>query len=122
MPLNTLSNGYIQPTNPTYGDLFWPAMEENIQLMNDHTHDGSDGELIAKDTGTAPSGSWGADLGGGTYRQTITMPNNRQYDTTQIEFRLSTGERIYPTVAKVTATTFYIYTNDNSLTFNILYG
>jgi hypothetical protein len=121
MPLSTLSHDYEKPSNPTYGDVFWPAMERNIQRMNDHTHDGDDGELIAKDTGSAASGSWGSDLGGGSYRQIITLPNNRQFDSTEIQFRLSTGEVIYPTVEKISGTTFYVYTNDNSKTFTILY-
>lgn len=121
MPLDILSNGYIKPSNPTYGDLFWPALETNIQLMNDHTHDGTDGELIAKSTDTASSGGWGADLGGGTYKQLMNLPANRQYNDTEIQFRLSTGEVVYPTVEKVNGTSFYVYTNDNTKSFFIVY-
>lgn len=121
MPISTLSNGYKKPSDPTYGDLFFPAMETNIQLMNDHTHDGSDGNQIANTTQSAAAASWGSDLGGGTYRQLITMTSPFVFDSTRIEVRRSTGEMAYPTIEKVSSNTFYIYTNDNSVTYTINY-
>ena len=41
MAISNLSKGYLKPGNPTTGDLWFPAMETNIQLMNDHVHDGA---------------------------------------------------------------------------------
>lgn len=121
MPLSTLSYGFIKPSDPTYGDQFFPAMETNIQKMNDHTHDGSNSAPIAATTQTVSSASWGSDLGGGTYRQLITTPSGYSFDSNRIEVRRSTGEMSYPTIVRVSATTFYIYTNDNSVTYSIQY-
>lgn len=121
MPLTTLSKGYKKPSDPCYGDVFYPAMEDNIQQMNDHTHNGTDGALIASTTQSVSAGSWGSDLGGGTYRQLITMTSPFVYDSTRIEVRRSTGEMAYPTIEKVSSNTFYIYTNDNSVAYTISY-
>jgi hypothetical protein len=119
MPITVLSKGYKKPSNPTYGDLWFPAMEDNIQRMNDHTHNGTDGAQIANQTVSASSGSWGSDLGGGSYRQLITTPTGMQYDSTRISVRRSTGEQAYPTLERVSATTFYIYTNNNAITYTL---
>jgi hypothetical protein len=90
--------------------------------MNDHNHDGSDTGFVGKDSQTASSGSWGSDLGGGTYRQLITLTNSRQYDSTIMQVRHGSSKNIiFPTIEKVSATTFYIYTNDNSVSFTIYY-
>lgn len=121
MPITVLSNGYKKPSNPTFGDLWFPAMEDNIQLMNDHNHDGDNGDRIAATTQSVSSAAWGSDLGGGTYRQTITTPNGIEYDTIRIEVRRSTGEMVYPTLVRLTATTFYFYTNDNTANYTISY-
>lgn len=121
MPITVLSQGYQKPSDPTAGDLWFAAMEENIQLMNDHTHAGDDGAFIAKSTSSVVAGSWGADLGGGLYRQLITLPDSRTFDTTKLEVRRSTGEVVYAQIERVSATTFYIYTNDNSLDYTIYY-
>jgi hypothetical protein len=114
----TLSNGYIKPANPDQGDVFFPAMETNIQLMNDHTHDGSNGNPVASTQQNISAGSWVASaIGGGSYRQLVTLPAGFSYNTVDIWFRLSTGEFVYPTIEKDSATTYYIYTNDNSLAY-----
>ncbi len=118
----TLSHGYKKPANPDTGDEFFPAMEENIQLLNDHTHDGTDGALIALVTVNILAGNWvAAPIGGGTYRQLVTLPSNRLYDSTDIFMRLSTGEVVYPKIEKNAANSYYVYTNDNSKTYVAFY-
>ena len=122
MPISTLSKGYKKPTNPTTGDAWFPAMEDNIQRMNDHTHNGTDGALIAVTTQDILSANWGADLGGGLYRQLMTMPAGFQFDQTRIEIRSSGGEVIYAKIERVSATTYYVYTNDATISMKALYG
>jgi hypothetical protein len=122
LPIQTLSHGYEKPTNPTTGDVFWQAMERNIQRMNDHNHDGdTGGPQLASVTSDVLAANWGADLGGGTYRQLITMPNPMAFDTTRLEVRRSTGEVAYPDMVKVSASTFYIYTNAPTVSYVISY-
>lgn len=116
-----LTYGYEQPTNSATGDVWFPAMERNISRMNEHTHDGEDGAQIAPTLQDVQADSWGADLGGGSYRQLIQMPNNFVFDNTRIEVRRSTGEMVYPEIVKSTANKFYLYTNDNTKAYKISY-
>ncbi len=121
MPLTDLSYGYEKPSNPTTGDVWFPAMERNIQRMNDHTHDGDNGARIAAETASISSGAWGSDLGGSKYRKLLTLPAGFTFDAVRIEVRRSTGEMVYPTIEKVSSTTFYLYTNSNALTYTVSY-
>lgn len=114
----TLSYGYKKPVNPDQGDLFFPAMEFNIQRLNDHAHDGVNSAPLASQSQSIFPGSWvAAPIGGGLYRQLVTMPLGLNYDTVDIWFKLSTGEFVYPSVERASASTYYVYTNDNSLTY-----
>ena len=120
--MQILSKGYEKPINPDTGDVWFPAMERNIQRMNDHTHNGTDGAFIAVTIQDILAANWGADLGGGTYRQLITLPSGIQFDSTRLEFRLSTGQVVYPTVERVSGTTYHVFTNDNALSYKAIYG
>lgn len=125
----TLSNGYKTFSNGERGSVFYPGMNDNFTLMNSHTHDGSDGELIdckylTKTTETISSGSWSAVSGHtGTYRQLVTLPSGFTWDSVEMKFTLSTlGHVIYPSIEKASATTYYIYFNDNTLDLKVTYG
>lgn len=118
--MQTLSYGYKKPANPDTGDLWFPALELDIQMLNDHTHNGVDSAPLATSQQSALAANWVA-TSGGTYRQLMTMPTGLLYDSSQIWVRRSTGEQAYPTVEKVSSTTFYIYTNDNSLAYTVNY-
>lgn len=122
MPITTLSKGYKKPSSPSYGDAFYPALEDNIQLMNDHNHDGSTGTIITKTSLSVSSGSWGSDLGGGTYRQLLTAPTGYTVDGSTMTVKRTTGEVVYPTLEKVSSTTFYMYTNNNSISYTIYFS
>lgn len=121
MSIATLSYGYKKPSDPTYGDLFWPALEDDIQLLNDHTHNGTNSARIASETQNISSASWGSDLGGGSYRQLLTVPTGFTYANCRIEVRRSTGEVVYPTIERVSSSTFYLYTNNNSIDYVVSY-
>lgn len=116
----TLSYGYKKPQSPDTGDVFFPALEQDLQQLNDHAHDGSDSAPLASRSVSAPSGSWSA-TSGGTYRQLVTVPSGLSYDSCEVWVKRSTGERCYPTLERVSSTTFYIYTNDNTLTYTLLF-
>jgi hypothetical protein len=114
-------SGLNLPQNPDTGATFWADLEAAIQLLNDHTHSGSDSSSLAKSQNILAAG-WGADLGGGTRKQTVVLPGALVFDTITMEFRLaSTREIIYPRVEKVSATTYDIYTNDPSLQLVAVY-
>lgn len=122
----TLSYGFKKPENGDKGGVFFPALSANMQLLNDHTHNGSDSARLTTAgatalTSTAAAASWSA-TSGGTYRQTITLPAGLSYDTVAITARLSTGEIVHPTIEKVSSTQYRVYTNDNSKTYTMVYA
>lgn len=109
--------------------LTWMADDEaNWSRMSAHDHDGVDSALltpnaITKYSTTVSGSSWGSDLGGGLYKQTITVPSGiteiNSFDV--MVYITSTGERIHPRVIRATATTYEIYSNDNTLACTVKY-
>lgn len=119
--MQTLTYGYLLPINPDTGDIVFPALAQDIQQLNDHNHDGINSAPLARNSANILPGAWvAAPIGGGLYRQLVTVPAGLNYDDVDLWFRLSTGEFVYPSVERVSNTTFYVYTNDNSLTY-VLY-
>jgi hypothetical protein len=126
----TLSKGYRLPDTGDRGSSFYPDLENNIELSNSHTHNGTDGERInVKDltvtSQTLASGSWSADLGGSTYRQLVTLPAGMTFNDMIPKFQVSGGGDdgivIHPTVVKVSSTTYYAYVNDNAIAVLVTY-
>lgn len=119
----TLTHGYIKPANPDTGDVWFPALATDIQLMNDHIHDGTLGNILPTVSQTILSSNWVAVSGQtGTYSQTVTVPNQFSFDTVEVGFRLANGTKIYPTVTRVSSSQFIVFTNDNSQNFTAVYS
>jgi len=122
----TLSFGFKKPETGDTGSVIFPALEGNIQQLNDHNHDGANSSKISSSaisplTSTALSASWVL-VGNGIYSQTITMPAALAYDTTTFQVRLtSSGHLVYPRIDKVSASQYTIFTNDNTADFTIHY-
>lgn len=120
--MQMLSMGYKKPANADTGDVFFPAMADNIQLLNDHNHDGVTSKPLSSVSQSILSANWvAAPIGGGVYRQLITVPTGLSFDIAEVWFKLSTGQVLYPSVERVTSTTYYIYSNDNSLNVTAFY-
>lgn len=118
----TLSYGYKKPENPDTGDVWFPALAADMQQLNDHNHDGATSAPLATLVQSVLSASWGvAPQGGGLYRQLLTVPTGLAYDTCDIWVLRSTGERAYPSIERVSSTTFYLYTNDNTVAYTVQY-
>ncbi len=108
--MQTLSKGYKKPQNPDTGDVVFPALEANWQLVNDHNHDGVTSQLLAA-TLQSITGAW-TNVGNGTYSKLITVPTGFNYDQCQIDFRLATGEFVYPSITRVSTTQYTLFTNN----------
>lgn len=122
----TLSYGYKLPENGDRGATFFPDLAADIQQLNDHNHDGTDSALLSIQAVTLTTqlilaAAWVATTGG-TYRQLVTLPGSLQYDAISMEFRHTASKHsVHPTIEYVSATTYYIYTNDNTLGVTALY-
>lgn len=114
----TLTYGYKKPEANDKGPVVFPALEDDIQQLNDHDHDGSNSKLLPSTSLVATSqtilaANW-VSLGGGNYSQQVTMSPGTLYDTTTLTFRdPTTGEYLYPSVAKVSAAVFSVASNTN---------
>lgn len=122
----TLSYGFKKPQTGDKGSVFWPALEQDIQQLNDHNHDGANStKLTAKSivgvSGALLAAAWVA-TSGGTYRAQVTTPAGVAFNDYGLIFRItSSGHVIYPTVEKIDATNFYVYSNDNTIGLTYLF-
>lgn len=120
-----LSYGYLKPQTGDKGSVFFPALEADIQQLNDHNHNGVNSAPIASSaiiatTQALLAANWVAS--GSGYRQLVMMPGAMQYDNCGILAKLTaTMFQFYPTLEKVTANTYYIYINDPSLDVTVYY-
>lgn len=124
-----LSHGFKKPETGDKGSLFFPALEFDIQQLNDHTHNGTDSSKLTSQAITAvsdtiPSGGWIA-TSGGTYRQLVTTPASILFDDYGLYFRIATGPAtghvIYPSIEKNAINKYYVYINDPSVDLLVSY-
>lgn len=114
----TLSYGYKKPETNDKGPIVFPAMEDNIDQLNDHDHDGANSKKLTSAsleafTQTILAAGW-VSLGGGNYSQQVNLQPGYTYDTLTLNFRLTTGEYVYPSIQKVSTTIITLFTNDPS--------
>ena len=112
----TLSKGYKKPQTGDFGNTFFPALEDNTDLMNSHKHDGTDGERI-QGLDLAPStlqvlvGSF-VNVSLGVNRALVTVPSGRLFDDVCVTVKdPTTKEVFYAKLERVSSTTFYVYMN-----------
>lgn len=128
----TLSYGFKKPQTGDKGNVFFPALEDNIQQLNDHSHNGVDSAPISvayltKSSQSILAAAWVAVAGHtGTYRQEVTMPAGITWSNFIPRFLISgggtDGHQIFPTLEKGSASNkYYIYINDNTLALTALY-
>jgi hypothetical protein len=122
----TLTYGLKKPQTGDKGSVFFPALEGNFQQLNDHTHNGTDSAKITAASSTAVTqsilaASWSA-TANGTYKQVVTVPVGfTNFDNFRPSFKDSTGDYYYLKTVKLTATTYEVYINDNSVSLTAVY-
>jgi hypothetical protein len=124
----TTSKGFRKPQA---GDRNWYSdLEFNIDRTDAHRHDGLDSVLLAspsitKATQDVLAASW-VSLGEGNYRQTLTFPLTYSWNDAQIKFYVNggamDGEEVLLSVKRLSASTFDIFINDNTLALKAVYG
>ena len=127
----TLTKGFFKPQTGDKGSVWFPAMETNMQKLNDHVHNGTDSQKltsIALDAAvqTVTSAGWNTPVSG-VYEQTVDItaafPSGISYDTHTLVIRVNDAdaEVVYLKTKRITATSFKMYSNDASLAVKILY-
>jgi hypothetical protein len=126
--MQTLAYGSKLPESGDSGEVFFPALEDNITQMDAHSHNGVNSAKLTSASVTVHTqallaADW-TEVGSGlsVYRQLVTLPGTMQYDQYAVSAKLASGNLFYPTIEKVSGTTFYIYVNDNTLAPTICYG
>jgi hypothetical protein len=127
----TLSNGVKKPEDGEKGQPVFSALNGNFDILNDHTHDGSDSEQIpssnlSKGSVNLSSGDWGSLLSDGSgYKQTVTLPGSYTLANCTLRFRVRTGSKlnkyIHPTMLPLSLTQFEVVVNDSSLDLEVLF-
>lgn len=124
--MQTLSHGVKKPETGDKGSVWFPAMEDNCDILNDHNHDGSNSAAISSQSISVViqsilAAAWSA-VSGGTYEQTITVPNSKLFDNSYVVFKnASTGAPMFLNTAKQTASTYKVYINDPSVSLVAYY-
>ena len=124
--MQILSNGFKLPEENDKGSVFFPALEDNIQQLNDHTHNGANSNKLAltaivTQSQTVTAAGW-ASVATDKYRQQVSMPLNLSYDDVTITFRDSTtGAVLHLSHAKVSSTSFEVFTYDPTLELKVIY-
>lgn len=130
--MRTLTYGLKLPETADPGETWFGALEDNIEQLDAHTHNGTDSPaitgVVAVDLSTQSilAAAWVAEAGStGLYYQDITLPTvlsvQLQFDEVAMEFRTSAGAVIYPDVVKLSATSYRVKVNDNSLALTAVY-
>jgi len=127
---STLSNGFVKPATGDKGPVVFPALEGNIQKVNDHTHNGTNSELLSsvniqKGTLTVSSTSWNSDATSGIYKKTVTCPSTYLTTTSNMKVTFSggtyDGDQCFPTIIKQSSNTFDIYSPVNNQAYIIYF-
>ena len=98
----------------------------NFTRLSDHSHDGSNSRALTPNAITKYSStitnSWGA-VSGGHYKQTITVPAGitEINDFDVMFYDTNTGERLFPGVTRVSATTYDVFVSDSTLELTAKY-
>ena len=129
-----LTYGRKKPIQGEKGDTVFDALEDNIDINDSHNHDGVNSarldpsEFIANTADVTTAGPWLAS--GSQYKQTVTIPATysaagRVVGDIGIQFYEISGAtvvaQVYPTIVRVSDTTFDIYSPVNTKDYRIVY-
>ena len=124
----TLTYGRKIPSTGESGAPAFQILEDNITRDDGHNHDGVNSPSLTAQafvgvSDTILAAGW-ATYGGpiGHYRQAVTMHPGFLFNSTKMGFRTSAGQYIYQTVERITNTSYYVYSTDNTQDFIAIYG
>lgn len=112
--MELLSYGFQKPEDNDTGDILFPALQENWQKVNDHTHDGVNSARVAKERLQITAGNWNsAPVPLAPYTTTIQLPEGMTFDNTVIIVTdFVTGQVVPLDTEKTSDTDCTLYTNN----------
>ena len=111
-----LSKGWKLPQAGDFGDVWFPALEFNINQLDSHSHNGIDSQKIGSinivaTVVTVPSASFVTQIDG-SFKAPVTIPAGSLIDTLVITIKdPTTKDEVFLKVAKTSPTTFDLSTN-----------
>jgi hypothetical protein len=119
-----------KPEDGDRGSVFWDALAEAIQRLHDHAHDGDDSAPVSSANLTATTQditSW-TEVSTDMWRATVTLPTGITFSDFSMEFVITAsddandeGQRIHPTITKITESSMYVYVHKDGMTVKAIY-
>lgn len=125
--MQTLTYGYKKPETNDKGPIVFPALQDDIQQINDHDHNGANSKKITSASidlapQTILAANW-VSLGGGNFHQQVNLLPGYVYDNVTLSFRDPvTGAYIHPSVVRISQGIMDVFTNDGASDMTVLYG
>jgi hypothetical protein len=122
----TLSHGVKKPEAGDKGSQFFPALEANMQLLNDHNHDGNNSSTIVSTSVTLISqnilaANWVL-VQQGLYRQAINIPAGMNYAIKKLIFKEAvTGDEYMLSTDRIDSFNYWVYIADNTISLTVFY-
>lgn len=118
-----LSFGFQNPQNGDPGSIYFPALNFDIEQLNDHTHDGVNSALIsgpsiAPTIFTAASANWTGTPG--NYAQQIILPLGFNLQESVMVVFDASGNVVANNIDNVGGTEFTIYSPDNTFVYTVV--
>jgi hypothetical protein len=125
--MDILSYGYKKPESGDTGSVWYPALEDDIQQLNDHAHNGVNsapiegGHIVASSI-TLAAIDWVNVVADVEWRQVCTLTAPYTYSGTVKEIRLNAASKdlVHPKLEFIDETSFYVYTNDPTASFIVV--
>ena len=126
----TLTYGLIRPDTGDKGNVFFPALEDNITQLDAHTHNGVDSapipsSSIAPNVVNVDTTGWVA-TGNGFFTKNQTFPGAYLNSASIVRFLLDGGTKdrnqIYPTFDMIDDTNMTITMPTNTQALNIIFS
>ena len=127
----TLTYGRVRPAQNDRQSVWTDALEDNIDLDDAHDHDGTDSAFLPPNSISKPTSSIAAvDWAGsaGVYTKTVTIPTTISNAATYNDIKFfhlvindASGNRCFPTILRVTSSTYTVTVSDNTLDLTIYY-
>lgn len=122
--MDVLSYGYYKPERPDKPEDYFPALEQNFERLNGHNHNGVNSAKLTssaiESVAQTVAATW-EDLGNGNFRQLVNCATGANIDDMTPNFFLLSGPQILLSYERITATSFYLYINDNTQAVKVKY-